>query len=924
MIRPMSRPMTGALIGLFACFFLLPDALFAQGKIAGRVTDAGNGDPLIGVNVILTETEQGTVTDLDGNYILVNVRPGTYTLQFSYIGFQPQRIEGIQVITGQTTRYDVDLREAVIEGQEVVVQPERPLVQKDLTASKQTVIAEEIESLPVESFTDILTAQAGVTTGADGSIHIRGGRNNEIAYLVDGMSVGNPFNTNGLATEVARDAIQELTVISGAFNAEYGKAMSGIVNLVTKEGGDRMEGSLSAYGGDTFTAHSDIFGTPSSRSLNVFTLEGSLSGPVPVFRNVKFFLSGRYDEDDGHIFGTRLFAPSDSANFNADPWYYEIQGRPYQDYQDQTVVNEDGTTTVIPGLPLPTESVAMNPRNSYNILGKLTWRPFPGAKIEYSHLRDGAERTPFSFSYRLNPDGVRTVRDRSYNHSVHWTHTLDDRSFYTLRLSYANNAYREFLYRDPTDPRYVVDRAGIGNGNLNGFPGTNFLMGGNQKTHIYEDARSFRAKLDATRQFGVIHEAKAGIELNLHSLDRENFAVLFDGNRFREPTLPPIDSPSRDVYTNQNVTELSAYLQDKLEFDDFIINAGLRFEYFQPNGVFFPDLLDPFGERQAAETSTLLLPRLGVSFPITERGIIHFSYGHFAQMPRLRNLYINPEFEFPRGSVPLFGNSNMRPERTVQYEMGLQQQLTDVFAFDVTGFFKDIRDYLAQQTIRYSTIAGEDQYSIFLNRDYANVKGVTVSMTKRRSQNGLVSATVDYTFQIAEGNNTDSNAFFFNSLSGRENELEVVPLDFDQRHVLSGTVTITDVGNWGASFIGQYATGYPYSPLIFDQVLDLLPNSERKPAQIRLDANLYKDFDFGGTGVRVFARIFNILDRLNERFVFDDTGRATYSLAEQRNLHATWEPYYGFPGISTLDEYNVRPHWYSAPREIRVGATLSF
>ncbi len=391
-----------------------------------------------------------------------------------------------------------------------------------------------------------------------------------------------------------------------------------------------------------------------------------------------------------------------------------------------------------------------------------------------------------------------------------------------------------------------------------------------------------------------------------------------------QPTVPDESTPSHDSYKDQQVLELSAYAQDKLEFDNFIINIGVRYEFFDPNGEFVPNLLDPKGPLAEAEQTHLILPRLGVSFPITTTGIIHFSYGHFAQMPPLRQLYLNPDFEFPAGAVPTFGNTNMRPERTVQYEIGLQQQIGDHLAFDVTGYFKDIRDYLASQRIRFSTIAGEDQYNIYLNRDYANVRGITFALTRRRDRGGMLSATVDYTFQLAEGNNNDSNSFFFNSLSGRENEFEIIPLDFDQRHIVSSTVSLTRPGNWGASFIAQYTTGYPYTPLLLDQKIDQLPNAGRKPPQFNLDAHLYKEFAIGESHLRLFAKIFNVLDRLNERFVFDDTGRATYSLNGQRGIHASWEPLYGLPGIHNLEEYNNRPHWYSPPREIKIGATFSF
>ena len=240
------------------------------------------------------------------------------------------------------------------------------------------------------------------------------------------------------------------------------------------------------------------------------------------------------------------------------------------------------------------------------------------------------------------------------------------------------------------------------------------------------------------------------------------------------------------------------------------------------------------------------------------------------------------------------------------------------------------------RTCSSAPFLGQSNYAIYLNKDYANVRGVTFALTKRRSRNGILSATIDYTFQNAEGNNNDAGAFFFNFLSGRENELEIVPLDFDQRHIVSSTVTLTKPGNWNVSFIGSFSTGYPYTPSLIDQKLDQLPNQGRKPTQIDLDATMSKQINIDRFSVRLFAKVFNVLDRLNERFVFDETGRASYSLNERLNIHAPWKALYdrgtdelGIPippqaGIHTLQEWDTRPQWYSRPREIKIGATLSF
>ena len=242
----------------------------------------------------------------------------------------------------------------------------------------------------------------------------------------------------------------------------------------------------------------------------------------------------------------------------------------------------------------------MNPSSRTNVLAKLSGHPFARTRLEYSYLVDNSTRRTFSFGYRYNPDGTATQRRNNQNHSLHWTHTPSRQSFYTIKLSRAQSSYTNFLYEDPTDPRYVMDVGAIGAGNVVGFPGNNFLVGGNQKGHVYEDSESLRAKLDFTRQFGVTHELKVGAEVQRHKLSRQNFVVLFDGSRYLEPTVESEDNPSHDRYTDQKVIEMSAYAQDKIEYDNVIINAGVRYERFEPNGRFIPNLFDPAAELASA------------------------------------------------------------------------------------------------------------------------------------------------------------------------------------------------------------------------------------------------------------------------------------------------------------------------------------
>jgi len=245
-----------------------------------------------------------------------------------------------------------------------------------------------------------------------------------------------------------------------------------------------------------------------------------------------------------------------------------------------------------------------------------------------------------------------------------------------------------------------------------------------------------------------------------------------------------------------------------------IVNAGLRYDFFDPKSDYIADLIKPDAEgntRQEAVTKHMVSPRLGIAFPITERGILHFSYGHFYQMPPLRRLYL--ENVFGAGLAPSIGYANLKPEKTVIYEFGLQQQLTDGLALEASIFAKDIRDLLARQTIRYeSDKFGPSSYSVYLNKDYGDVKGFTISLSKRYDPDTKLSAWIDYTLQRASGNSVKSGAFFFSAISGIEEEKLIVPLNWDQQHVLNTTVTLSEPGNWGVSFIGKLSSGWPYTP----------------------------------------------------------------------------------------------------------------
>lgn len=887
------------------------------GKIVGVVVDKNNKEPLIGVNVVIQGTALGASTNLEGEFYILNVPPGTLKLECSYVGYQSMVVENIHVSSDQTTLVNFEISEQTMDLDEtIVVVADRPLVRKDLTASKNITTTEEIKTLPVETFAGIMLTQAGVTQGAGGELHIRGGRSTEIAYLVDGVSVANPFSTNGIATSVATNSIQEMSVVSGAFNAEYGNAMSGIVNFTTKDGSPDFNIYLSGSTGDYISSHDDIF--MNIDDLDGFAnqiLEGTLSGPLSFLgldgSGNSFFMSARYTTSEGYLYGVREHLTTDSSNFEKKKYetsYKDDQDIiTYTEWRDEWYIQNNGDGKI----------VSMNPNEGLNLLGKLKFQLSNRISLRMQTIYEQNESKSYVHAYKYNPDGILKRFSNSYNNSVSLTHTLSNSTFYEAKLAYNLRDYKSYAFEDINDPRYAPSNMILGSPG-----GTTFNFGGAQMDHNYEESSTVLGKIDITSQLNKSNLVKGGLEVRRYVLDKESFYIAYDRNDYQIPTK--VYSTYGGVY-KRYPTMLSSYLQDKMEYEDMIINAGLRYDFFNSDAEYAVDELQPDGETDQAKPKHMVSPRLGISFPITEKGIIHLSYGHFYQMPALANLYTNPEFVLPASGTPVFGNANLEPEKQITYELGLKQQFGDMMAIDFTGFYKDIRNLLAWQTITFNRLEGDRQsYRVRRNQDYANVMGVTLSFEKRSRPSSPIAAKIDYTFQISEGNDNNASAFYYNSLSGQETVKKTVPLDWDQSHNLYGSITYIPTQALAISIIGRLSTGYPYTPDLYSSNYDSEPNSGRKPINKNVDFRASYDFALAGIGMNVFFKIYNLFDTLNERYVFDDTGSAEYTFATRSlNEPQSFKDHYGEDGVHTYSEYNVRPSYYRAPRSVRVGLSFS-
>ena len=238
---------------------LLPAGAIAgtTGKIEGRVLDAAKKQPLAGVNVAIPAARTGAITDEQGRYVILNVPAGTYEAKLQLLGYRAVTIQNIVVTVDNTTRLaDQAMEETALAMPEVVVSAKRPVVDIGLTSNLQTVGRREIEKLPVQDLQDVVNLQAGVVDG-----HIRGGRIGEVQYQVDGVTMNDPV-TNQAGLKLDRSLLEEVQVVSGTFDAEYGQAMSGVVNAVLRRGTSRFDWNAEAYlGSFVYPGNADARGT---------------------------------------------------------------------------------------------------------------------------------------------------------------------------------------------------------------------------------------------------------------------------------------------------------------------------------------------------------------------------------------------------------------------------------------------------------------------------------------------------------------------------------------------------------------------------------------------------------------------------------------------------------------------------------------
>ncbi len=973
------------------------------GKVSGFVKDAETGDPLPGANVVLEGTTLGGATGLDGYYFIINIPPGNYVMKASMMGYKTAEVR-IQVRVDLTTKINFDLVPTVMDlGKAVIVTAERPLIQPEVTSKRATVTADMIENMPVRSVQDIMTLQSGVimmekgnkiagfeTRGID-QVHVRGGRSGEIAYMVDGMYVEDAIYA-GMGTSVNREAIQELTTIIGAFDAEYGEAQSAVVNIVTKEGGTDYH-FVCEYN------TSEITGLISKADdvRNAHQVIGSFSGPVPFIKNMNFFVSGEqsYDAYTTYEFDDHVYDPTPINEFidNPDhPLYQKIvdqiergiitevdninQLRDNDDYYYAGDVlrewstgawrkawryradwDDDGFNELIAW-----DNVAgwrgLGFVKKWDFAGKITWRISPNIKLLIPLRFNQRVQRSWQSGWEFAMAGRDVLDDRTDQQTLIFTHQLSPRFFYEIRASrffkgrsYTihgidghrltpghadefSDAYR-FFYNDPSievdfgpqeypSPRvshedFYVPMTFIRYDTLADGRIRHIYRGAAEQYWNFNFQQSIQLKLDATWQAHRNHQFKFGVEYKLFGMEKDLLGKDVGGIRFLEYQYPWIRGyPS---YYHLKPEEAAAYLQDKMDFKNFIINLGVRLDYANSKGRAWKDWRDPTSGLETGKKKYQISPRVGVGHPITDRATFHFNYGHFFQVPDYRDLYTNQHLDL-NAPLPFFGWAHMDAQRTISYEMGIDYQFSDFWKVTVAAWAKENNGNAGSFRLTGfdPDSLGGYSYGIITNNDFGSSRGIDISVEKRVSDNWFLD--LQYTYSVAKANQYYSWSGYWDDYTAESRPKKEYLYRYDTPHQLTGMFGFQFSQGSGPKLFGlrpfenflmqfnlRIRSGYPYTPSVGGQALE--PNTARRPMVYNIDAVFRRDFLIG-QDIRAgfIARINNLFDIRNVLRVYSETGSPS-------------EPNPGYSKNNYSTNWDRPWHW-SRGRTIDMGFRFEF
>ena len=768
------------------------------GKISGKIQDGNSEEPLIGANVVIIGTTLGAATDVGGFYHILNIPPGYYDLRIDMIGYAQKVIKDVRVEIDLTSQINAKMTVEALSAEMIVVQAEQKLVKTDVASSQKSISSEQISEMPVTSVSEVIGLSAGIS-----GFSVRGGNFNETQFMVDGL-VLNDERTSEPTTGIPLSAVQDISLQTGGFGAEYRNARSGVINVVTKEGSkNSYSGTISVRRSPATQKH---FGLspydPKSFWFKPF-LDNQVAWTGTNNGAWDEYTQRQYPSFDGwNKISQQTMADDDPSN-DLTPagaqklftWEHRLNGA----IQDPDLNIDIGFGGPVPFISSKLGNLrffasALQEKNMYlfevsrpglekrSFLIKLTSDTKNNSKLNYTYLRGQMEGTTLSrggetsimddigdLASQVNLAGFtmpwRIFTNEYWSptkvdngtHALKYTRQPNDNSFFELLLKIDSKKYHtdHGALRDTTlypifgtgTNTYYANEAPVGffGGPAFSVEGRLAFGGAISTSRDFSKVKTYSLKADYVIQVNQNNQIKTGSEIVISDLDLKfgsQNEFLPSGNYWSRSKIRPF--------------RISIYGQDKMEYNGFVATIGANLDIINPNGEWYnvdsydddfyssnySDEIENSLEKKKISTQIELSPRLSISHPITESSKLYFNYGRYQQMPISQDLY-----RVQRGStqeVLTIGDPSLPMAKTISYEVGFDQSFFESYLVHLAAYYKDISDQ--QNYTRYISANSKVNYSRLTSNSYEDIRGFEIELSKMRGK--WITGFLNYEYRV--------------------------------------------------------------------------------------------------------------------------------------------------------------------------------
>lgn len=838
------------------------------GNITGHVNDKITGDILPSVIITIVNTKFKSSSNFQGKYFILGIPVGIYTLRATSVGYKTVTVNNVQVSAGQNTHFDFELELAVgrLE-KEIIVTAKKSDIGKLSTGTVHIIGQNEIETLPVESFLDLMDIIPGIVDKS----YIRGSRATDLDFQVDGVSVRDPLFgglSNGSLINI--QAIREIQIHTGGFNAEFGNTMAGVVNMITKSGGKDWSGGIKVK--NSLGSLNGRNGKYKLNSRGENIVEFNLSGGIPKLRDrLNIFISGRVDTENNRTPGLNVLDPLGN-NITA--------------YQHNELRNKNLFAKVVFKLSNETKITTGGFYSTYDYDND-SW--FWKYNSNYLQLPSTSEKNMFFYTRLSSFIRSNILMEAKFEYSEHRLsrgirEDSGDVSWYT-----PYNIIPEISEESPisygVDNPYGVSNVFVDAGRLSSYWNTksNYVGGNINFTGNVKNYLTFKTGINI----------KKYIASNLYFGDLDEEASLYQDNYREKPY------------------EYRTYGDVSFNLKGVNFNTGMLVHYLNANII----ETENSDGKEISNPKLRFNPRVGLAYEYNKSIIAHANYGWYYQVPTFHSLYAETDVYRANSTVSLDGNPTLAPPRTIAYEAGLKFISSEDFSLDITGYYKKLNSL--EELSPYSFNSGN--FASYTNSGKSEVYGIETIVKKTMSR--YLDLNFSYTYSKAKGTllyidppnvKRGSSEVDINQedIFLKEPLLRNVEyyLPFDKRHNLRSVANFKVPDKMGfefygfrplqnitASFLTIFETGSPYTYQSgTGEVLGEI-NKLRHPWYTVTNFRLQKEVILPGFNISAFMDVKNLFNRTEARYNHPVTNNPIYSGNSVLNTD---------PSLSTGSTYN--------------------